>query len=72
MPYIRHVKNFTIFLGRSPDQARPEDLNLLKRAQRREVKMSLKKGVFIILICAAYAYVVFWYGFAIYGAIGER
>ena len=33
--------------------------------------MSLKKGVFIILICAAYAYVVFWYGFAIYGAIGE-
>jgi hypothetical protein len=35
-------------------------------------KMSLKTGVFIILICAAYAYVVFWYGFAIYGAIGER
>jgi hypothetical protein len=34
--------------------------------------MSLKKGVFIILLCAAYAYVVFWYGFAIYGAIGER
>jgi hypothetical protein len=23
--YIRHVKNFTIFLGRSPGQARPED-----------------------------------------------
>lgn len=24
--YIRHVKNFTTFLGRSPDQAAPEDL----------------------------------------------
>ena len=23
--YIRHVKNFTLFLGRSPDQAQPED-----------------------------------------------
>jgi hypothetical protein len=34
--------------------------------------MSLNKGVFIILVCAAYAYVVFWYGFAIYRAIGEQ
>ena len=24
--YIRHVKNFTIFLGRSPDTAEGEDL----------------------------------------------
>ena len=24
--YIRHVRNFTIFLGRSPDQANAEDL----------------------------------------------
>jgi integrase/recombinase XerD len=24
--YIRHVKNFTMFLGRSPDLAEPEDL----------------------------------------------
>jgi integrase/recombinase XerD len=26
--YIRHVKNFTLFLGRSPDQAQCEDLRL--------------------------------------------
>jgi hypothetical protein len=34
--------------------------------------MLLKKRAFIILICAAYAYVVFWYGFAIYRAMGEQ
>jgi integrase/recombinase XerD len=32
--YIRHVKNFTTFLGRSPDQAQPEDLRLYQVHQR--------------------------------------
>ena len=34
--YIRHVKNFTIFLGRSPDQARPEDLRRYQLHQREQ------------------------------------
>ena len=34
--------------------------------------MLLKKGVYIILICAAYAYVVFWFGYGVYAAIGEH
>ena len=32
--YIRHVKNFTIFLGRSPGQAMPEDLRRFQVSQR--------------------------------------
>src|SRR6202048_1840030 len=28
--YIRHVKNFTVFLGRSPDTASSEDLRLFQ------------------------------------------
>src|SRR5215813_13669466 len=32
--YIRHVKNFTIFLGRSPDTAGPEDLRAYQLHQR--------------------------------------
>jgi hypothetical protein len=34
--------------------------------------MSLKKGVYIILICAAFAYVVFWYGYAINAIVAAR
>jgi hypothetical protein len=34
--------------------------------------MSLKKGVYIILICAAFAYVVFWYGYAIHAIVAAR
>jgi site-specific recombinase XerD len=34
--YIRHVKNFTIFLGRSPGQARPEDLRRYQVHQREQ------------------------------------
>ena len=33
--YIRHVKNFTIFLGRAPDQAKPEDLRAYQLHQRQ-------------------------------------
>ena len=33
--YIRHVKNFTIFLGRSPDTAEGEDLRALPGAPAR-------------------------------------
>ena len=32
--YIRHVKNFTIFLGRSPDTATAEDLRAYQLSQR--------------------------------------
>ena len=32
--YIRHVKNFTIFLGRSPDTAEGEDLRKFQLHQR--------------------------------------
>ena len=32
--YIRHVKNFTIFLGRSPDTATPEDVRAYQLSQR--------------------------------------
>ena len=32
--YIRHVKNFTIFLGRAPDQAGSEDLRAYQLRQR--------------------------------------
>ena len=32
--YIRHVKNFTIFLGRSPDTAEGEDLRAFQLHQR--------------------------------------
>jgi hypothetical protein len=34
--YLRHVKNFTLFLGRSPDQAQPEDLRLYQVDQRKQ------------------------------------
>ena len=34
--YIREVKKFTIFLGRSPDQAQPEDLRLYQLHQRAQ------------------------------------
>jgi integrase/recombinase XerD len=34
--YIRHVKNFTIFLGRSPDLAEGEDLRAFKVRQREQ------------------------------------
>jgi len=33
--YIRHVKNFTIFIGRSPDTATPEDLRTYQVHQRK-------------------------------------
>ena len=32
--YIRHVKSFALFLGRSPDMARPEDLRRFQLHQR--------------------------------------
>lgn len=34
--YIRHVKNFTIFLGRAPDSATPEDLRGFQLRQREQ------------------------------------
>jgi len=34
--YIRHVRNFTLFLGRSPDQAQSEDLRLYQVHQRKQ------------------------------------
>jgi hypothetical protein len=34
--YIRHVKNFTIFLGRSPDTAEGEDLRRFQLDQREQ------------------------------------
>jgi integrase/recombinase XerD len=34
--YLRHVKSFTLFLGRSPDQAQPEDLRLYQVHQRKQ------------------------------------
>jgi hypothetical protein len=34
--YIRHVENFTIFLGRSPDQAEGEDLRVFQLHQREQ------------------------------------
>jgi hypothetical protein len=34
--YIRHVRNFTLFLGRSPDHAQPEDLRLFQVHQREQ------------------------------------
>jgi site-specific recombinase XerD len=34
--YIRHVRNFTIFLGRSPDLAEPEDLRRYQVHQREQ------------------------------------
>src|SRR5262249_6625815 len=34
--YIRHVKKFTLFLGRSPDQAQPEDLRRYQVHQRQQ------------------------------------
>jgi hypothetical protein len=34
--YLRHVKNFTLFLGRSPYQAQPEDLRLYQVHQRKQ------------------------------------
>ena len=34
--YIRHVKNFTIFLGRSPDMAEGEDLLAFQVRQREQ------------------------------------
>ena len=34
--YIRHVKNFTIFLGRSPDTAEGEDLRAFQVRQRAQ------------------------------------
>ena len=37
--YIRHVRNFTLFLGRSPDQAEPEDL---RRYQVHKCEASMR------------------------------
>ena len=34
--YIRHVRNFTIFLGRSPDMAEGEDLRAFQVRQREQ------------------------------------
>lgn len=34
--YIRHVKNFTIFLGRSPDKAEGEELRAFQVRQREQ------------------------------------
>jgi integrase/recombinase XerD len=34
--YIRHVKNFTIFLGRSPDMAEGENLRAFQVRQRKQ------------------------------------
>ena len=37
--YIRHVKKFTVFLGRSPDTATSEDLRLFQlHMTRRQVR----------------------------------
>lgn len=33
--YIRHIKNFTAFLGRSPDSASADDLHRFQLHQRR-------------------------------------
>ena len=33
--YIRHFKNFTIFLGRSPDTATPEDVRAYQLSRKR-------------------------------------
>ena len=33
--YIRHVRTFTVFLGRAPDTAAPEDLRLSSCIRRR-------------------------------------
>ena len=40
--YIRHVKNFTVFLGRSPDTASSEDLRLF---QQHVTKTHVSPGV---------------------------
>jgi hypothetical protein len=43
--YIRHVRNFTLFLGRSPDHAQPEDLRLFQVHQReRGVRPRIEGG----------------------------
>ena len=39
--YVRHVKNFTIFLGRAPDQAGPEDLRAYQLHQPRSLRASV-------------------------------
>ena len=36
--YIRHVKTLTAFLGRSPDQAIPEDLRRFQLHQRPQAR----------------------------------
>ena len=34
--------------------------------------MTLKKAVFVVLICAGFAYVAFWYWYGIQGAMAEH
>jgi hypothetical protein len=34
--------------------------------------MSLNKTVYVVLICAAYAYVAFWTGFFVYAAVAQH
>jgi hypothetical protein len=42
------------------------------RKPNTEDNMTLKKAVFMILICAAFAYVVFWYWYGIHAAMMEH
>ena len=52
--YIRHVKNFTIFLGRSPDMAEAEDLRTFQLHQRENPRAAADdeqhgRGVAVLL-----------------------
>jgi hypothetical protein len=55
--YIRHVKTFTAFIGRSPDTTRPEDLRRFQLHQRRTgVRPPTKRvgcGAALLLLCDA-------------------
>jgi hypothetical protein len=42
------------------------------RGRNSEDNMTLKKAVFVVLICASFAYVVFWYWYGIQGAMAEH
>jgi len=45
------------------------------RADGNPRKLAIIKNhqiIYVVLICAGYAYVVFWFGYAIHAAIGER
>src|SRR5271154_1778425 len=43
--YIRHVKNFVAFLGRSPDTATSEDLRLYQLGSTRSTRCRLGNSV---------------------------